>query len=138
MSKHNGPIEIKSIENKGLLSNKAGLLKAQFVQYPDCQQLKIWLPVTKHLKWDYKNYYIIDLEAQIIIQQGKAQEIISGNVEILIDTLEFPESQYVFEIESPKDCIHCLYFQKFSEEATIQIESQKKVEKEEDWRLMGW
>lgn len=115
MRPHFGIIELHKIENVGENSDQIGLLTADFVYYPDCQQLQIWLPKSQYSKSDYGNYQIVCNQTQAIQEQGLVEDIVSGNVKILFDTTGYPEGEYILEIEHPKNGKHCLHFQKHAE-----------------------
>ena len=115
MKQHNGIIELGSAENTGIAADLIGLLYAQFVYYPDCQQLQVWLPKTKFYKSDYGNYLILNKETQNIEEQGKVEDKVDGSVKMLFDTLYLSEGNYVLEIEDPLGGKLFLPFQKFFE-----------------------
>ncbi len=115
MTQHNGIIELHRIENVGDNSVKTGLLTAQFVRYPGCQQLKVWLPKSDYHKWDFGNYQIVKKSTQEIEEQGLVEDKVSGSSQMLFDTLGFSEGDYILEIEHPNGGKHCLHFQKHPE-----------------------
>lgn len=113
MIPHNGIIELGTIENTGDNADQLGILQAQFVHYPDCQQLQVWLP--EYGGNGYGNYRIVDKNTQTIIENALVTDKLSGNIKMLFDTLGLPESDYVLEIDHPKGGKHVLHFQKFAE-----------------------
>jgi hypothetical protein len=115
MSKHNGIIEIHTIENVGDNAGKMGLLTADFVHYLDCQQLKVWLPKSEYYKSDFGNYQFVKKSTHEIQEQGLVKDKVSGNIKMLFDTLCFSEGDYILEIEHPIEGKHCLHFQKHPE-----------------------
>ena len=113
---HNGLIEILRIENQGDHAGNTALLSAQFVHYPDCQQLQVWLPKSDYHKWDYGNYQLINTTTNSIEEHGLVQDKVGGSIEMLFDTLSFPEGYYLLKIEHPKGATLCLHFQKYPED----------------------
>lgn len=113
MIPHNGVIELGTIENTGDNADQLGILQAQFVHYPDCQQLQVWLP--EYGRNGYGSYRIIDKNTQTIIENALVQDKLSGSIKMLFDTLGLPDSDYVLEIDHPKGGKHVLHFQKFAE-----------------------
>lgn len=138
MEPHNGIIEIQTIENSGSHADHIGLLHVQFVHYPDCQQLQIWLPQSEYQKWDYGNYQIVNKTTQTIVEQGFAPDIITGSVKILFDTLGFPEGEFVFEIEHPTGSKHCLHFEKHREIIPGKPMLQVPPSTTDNWRETYW
>ena len=128
MTPHNGIIELGTIENVGDNANQIGLLTAQFVHYPDCQQLQVWLPKSEYFKRDYGNYQIVNKTTQTIEEQGLVEDKVSGSIQMLFDTIGFSEGDYVLEIEYPKGGKHILQFQKFAEDFIL--ETPKSIETE--------
>ena len=87
MAQHNGFIELHLIENTGENADKIGLLTAEFVHYTDCQQLKVWLPKSEYNKCDYGIYKIVNKLTQDIVEQELVELKVSGNTQMLFDTL---------------------------------------------------
>ena len=58
---------------------------------------------------------IVEKSTQTIEEQGLVANKVSGNIQMLFDTLGFSEGDYVLEIEYPKGGKHCLHFQKHAE-----------------------
>ncbi len=115
MEEHNGIIELHVIENIGDNADQVGLLKANFVYYPDSQQLQVWLPKSQYDKSDFGNYQIVHENTQSIVEQGFVKDKVSGSIKMLFDTLGFSEGDYNLEIEHPKGGKHRLHFQKHAE-----------------------
>jgi hypothetical protein len=111
MNDYFGKIELGTIENTGANAAAIGILKAQFVHYPDCQQLSIWLP--EYGGRDYGHLRIIDLTRQTVIEYYPVTERLSGSIKLLWDTLPFMPSDYKLEIDHPKGGQHVLYFTKY-------------------------
>ena len=109
----NGIIEIGTIQNVGERSEEIGLLTAKSVHYPDCQQLILWLP--EYGGAEYGSYCVTNKQSQTIQVQGLVAEKLNGSVQLVFDTLPWPSSDYVLEIEHPKNGKHVLHFQKLPE-----------------------
>ena len=114
MTPHNGIIELGTIENTGDNADQIGLLTAQFVHYPDCQQLQLWLP--EYGRNGYGNYRILDKNKQNVLENALVDDKLSGSIKMLFDTLALPEGAYTLEIDHPKGGKHVLHFQKFAED----------------------
>ncbi|MBL7784561.1 MAG: hypothetical protein JNM36_01510 [Chitinophagales bacterium] len=138
MTIHNGIIEIKKIENQGHNADKIGLLIVQFVHYPDCQQLQVWLPKSNYLNTDYGNYQIIKQDTQTLIESNLISNAISGGRQMLIDTIEYVTGTYLLAIEHPEGGTLCLYFQKNPEIHITEEEKKQALPRDDSWRLMGW
>ena len=115
MKIHNGIIEIGIIENTETATDQTGLLYAQFVFYPDSQQLQVWLPETKYYKSDYGNFLIKNMKTHIIEEQGRVEDKVSGSIKMVFDTLYLQEGNYILEVEHPIGGKLLLHFQKFYE-----------------------
>ena len=126
MTPHNGIIELGTIENTGDNADQIGLLKANFVHYPDCQQLTVWLP--EYGRNGYGNYRILDKNKQNVLENTLVDDKLSGSIQMLFDTLTLPESEYTLEIDHPKGGKHVLHFQKFEEDFVP--EKSKPIEPE--------
>ncbi|MEZ4852380.1 MAG: hypothetical protein R3B93_28110 [Bacteroidia bacterium] len=113
MISHNGIIELGTIENTGDNADQMGILHAQFVHYPDCQQLQVWLP--EYGRSGYGSYRIIDKNTQVIIENALVEDKLNGSIKMLFDTLGLPDSNYMLEIDHPKGGKHILHFQKIAE-----------------------
>lgn len=124
MIAHNGIIELGTIENTGDNADQVGLLHAQFVHYPDCQQLQIWLP--EYGSNGYGRYRIIDKNTQTILENALVEDKLNGSIQMLFDTLGLTDSDYVLEIDHPKGGKHLLHFQKFAE--YVMPEQPKPIE----------
>lgn len=139
MTPHNGIIEIQTIENSGNHADEMGLLTAQFVFYVDCQQLKVWLPKCDYHKWDYGNYRIVNKSTQAIVDRGSVEGKVSGNTQMLFDTLGYPDGEYLLEIEHPKGGLHCLHFHKHIEGFVPEsLRPPKPPSPDETMREMFW
>ncbi|MEP7197414.1 MAG: hypothetical protein ABI851_12910 [Saprospiraceae bacterium] len=137
MTMHNGIIELGSVENKGIQDDQIGLLHAQFVHYPNCQQLQVWLPESNFQKEDYGNYQIIIKATNKIEEQGKVQDKVSGSVQMLFDTLSLTEGDYTLEIEHPNGGKLCLHFHKCAEDIVLEATVPNQESNKEDslWKV---
>ncbi|MEZ5043239.1 MAG: hypothetical protein R2828_25310 [Saprospiraceae bacterium] len=110
MKQHDGILQIERIENTGDQKSGIGLITAKYVQYPDCQQLIIWLP---QYGWHgYGAIRLIDNRAKIILDERPVKERLNGGIQILWDTLEIAPGHYTIEIEHPQGGKHLLHFAK--------------------------
>lgn len=105
-----GDISIEAIENSGENAAQFGLLTAQSIHYPDCQQLVIWLP--QYGRSGYGSYHVRDRATRSTIAEGEIEQILNGSTQILFDTLTWPDGNYVLEIEHCNYCTHQLHFRK--------------------------
>lgn len=121
MKQHYGIIELGTIENIGEKGSEIDLIRAQFVHRPNYQQLTIWLP--QYGRQGYGNMRLINNKTQTVVEDKPVADKLNGSVQILLDTLEIPPSDYTIEIEHPKGGKHVLPFKKFAK--------RKEVKKEE-------
>ena len=112
MKQHYGIIELGTIENVGETGTEIDLIKAQFVHYPDCQQLTIWLP--QYGRQGYGNIRLINNKTKTVVADKPVADRLNGSVQILWDTLSIAPSDYTIEIEHPKGGKHILPFKKFA------------------------
>lgn len=112
MKQHYGIIELGTIENIGEKANEINLIKAQFVHYPDCQQLTIWLP--QYGRQGYGNIRLINNKTKTVVDDKPVADRLNGSIQILWDTLDIPPSDYTIEIEHPKGGKHILPFKKYA------------------------
>jgi hypothetical protein len=121
MKLHYGIIELGPIENVGEKASEIDLIKAQFVHYPDCQQLTIWLP--QYGRQGYGHIRLIDNKTKTVVDDKPVTDRLNGSVQILWDTLNIPPNDYTIEIEHPKGGKHILPFKKFAKTKDVK---QKK------------
>ncbi len=112
MKQHYGIIELGKIENICEMAMEIDLITAQFVHYPDCQQLTIWLP--QYGRQGYGNIRLINNNIKTIVDDKPVADRLNGSVQILWDTLDLPPSNYTLEIEHPKGGKHILHFRKYA------------------------
>ena len=79
----------------GLEHLRFGPENIKFVQYPDCQQLIIWLPA--HYQ-TYANIQIIDSGSGEIFMDDKIENVVSGSIQILINAMKIPNGSWKIRI----------------------------------------
>jgi hypothetical protein len=95
----------------------------RFVHYPDCQQLILWLP--DYFK-EYNDVNIRNKEDNIIIFDHKIEDIISGSIQILIDSLFIYPGVYELNVKKKDGMVHTVIFKKYPEGEMPKI-AQSKV-----------
>ena len=90
-----------------------------YVYYPDCQQLIMWLP---NDGYKYQTFKMIDLDRSQMIIEDPIQNRLSGSIQIIMDSLEFLPAHYCIEVDMAEIITHKLYFQKL--EPNIEIEEK--------------
>jgi len=84
----------------------------KLVHYPDCQQLVIWLP--EHgMFYDYIT--IQHQESQNVIYKAKIDDILSGSIQLILDSLMIPVGISVVTIVHQNKSIHEITIQKLEE-----------------------
>ena len=92
-----GYLEITSITNFSLINNeipedcKFTLGNFKFVQYPDCQQLILWLPDHGD---NYDSITLYRLKPEKEVWKKKISDILSGSIKIILDTSEIEPGKY--------------------------------------------
>lgn len=84
----------------------------RYVHYSDCQQLILWLP--DYFK-EYLDAVIRNIEDNKIIFDHKVENIISGSIQILIDTLFIYPGVYELNIKKKDGMVHTVLFKKYPE-----------------------
>jgi hypothetical protein len=114
-----GVIEILKVENifPAGAEDQGGenvMLKdhVSFVDYPDCQQMSLWLP--EYFR-EYQDAIIRNTVDQVVIFDQKVEHIINGSIKITLDTLFIPPGEYEFTITKKNALMHKLYFKKYPE-----------------------
>ncbi|MBK9256678.1 MAG: hypothetical protein IPM42_14415 [Saprospiraceae bacterium] len=91
----------------------------KFVHYPDCQQLILWLP--DHYR-QYENIQIQDLHSREIIFNHSIEEVISGSIQILIDTLFIHPGEFELTVKKKDGLQHIVQFKKYPEGQFPEVE----------------
>lgn len=120
MKQHYGIIELGTSENIGKKANEIDLITAQFVHYPDYQQLTIWLP--QYGRQGYGNIRLINNKTKTVVDDRPVSDRLNGSIQILWDTLDIPPSDYTIEIEHPKGGKHILPFKKYAKGKEVKKE----------------
>jgi hypothetical protein len=84
----------------------------QFVHYPDCQQIQIWLPEYYD---KYEKIIIAHMQTQNIIYSKMVSDVVSGSVKIVIDSLFIPVGEYCIQIISNQILVHSISIRKLNE-----------------------
>jgi hypothetical protein len=110
---YTGPIELISMETQASAEN---LTIPQFkennlriIHYPDCQQLVIMLPAYYTA---YKTIEIFKEDGGEIIYQADVNNIISGSVQIIIDSLFIPPGSFTINIIRFDEGLHKIKLRK--------------------------
>lgn len=105
---HEGVVDIGAETHAGAPAPLGGL-HAQFVRYPGCQQLQIWLPQASHL--GYTDLLISHADGGVMAQGG-VRDHCNGSVQLLFDTLAWPPGDYRVEVHHAQGWQHTLALHK--------------------------
>lgn len=84
----------------------------RFVEYPDCQQLQIWLPYPGN---EYERLRLVRIPEEQLQTEWMVTDVLSGSVQTLIDSSVIPPGDYRLEIEKQGHCVHCTTLTKYKE-----------------------
>ncbi|MBK7233062.1 MAG: hypothetical protein IPH93_12580 [Saprospiraceae bacterium] len=84
----------------------------KLVHYPDCQQLIIWLPEQGMF---YDNITIQHQESQRVIYKAKIDDILSGSIQLILDSLMIPVGISIVRIEHQNKSSHEITIEKLKE-----------------------
>ncbi|MFZ1255574.1 MAG: hypothetical protein WAR77_04435 [Saprospiraceae bacterium] len=143
MDQYFGVLEIRSISNikSTEQSTKSHFdfkemdsSNVQFVHYPDCQQLLIWLP---NPGMQYGSFRILQKENQSSIDQFQVPDKLSGSIQIIIDSSFIPPGIFNIIIDHNTGNQHTIDFEKYathevpkSENDNIEIKPDNNLIKE--------
>jgi len=113
MEQYFGVIVIGETGNVDAQEDIPGIEKTQFVHYPDCQQLSIWLPQSGY---DYGAMRLIDVPTQQVINECPTSHRLNGSIKLLWDTLEIAPGDYLIEIDHPDGWKHRIAIKKYPEQ----------------------
>lgn len=99
---------IDDVLEKDQLTGRA----VKIVHYAECQQLTLWLPTTGNL---YDQIAMTDKNTQIEIWRKDVAEILSGSIQIILDTLDYAPSEYIILITRKDGLQHLLHIKKYEE-----------------------
>ncbi|MBK8622284.1 MAG: hypothetical protein IPN79_11120 [Saprospiraceae bacterium] len=88
------------------------------VFYPDCQQLILWMPEPGHL---FDTMTIIDEKDNTLVFDRNIADILSGSVQIVLDTLHFAPGTYQLRVIRSGQLCFGMFFQKYAEGEEPQI-----------------
>ena len=83
------------------------------VHYPDCQQLIIWLP---EYYMEYDRIEITNAPKEELVYVAKIRDIISGSVQIILDTLFLSPGEFVILIYRKDTITYKVHLKKYREE----------------------
>lgn len=105
---HEGPVEIGRATQAGAPAG-LGPVTVEFVRYPGCQQLKLWLPQSGES--GYGELRVVGKGGRVIDRAAVAQRL-NGSVQLLWDTLAWPPGCYTLEIDHAQGWRHVLPLRK--------------------------
>lgn len=105
---HEGIITFSAIRNEGNGAPLQNFISVKFVRYPGSQQLVIWLPEPGYT--GYSDFVLLFQDK--IVNQGKVENILNGNVQTLWDTLGWQPGNYTLEFHHNEGWFHQLIFTK--------------------------
>lgn len=88
----------------------------KFVHYPDCQQLIIWLPEHGNL---YDTISLQEMEINQVIWKKQICDILSGSVQIVLDTLPISVGNFEISIIKKDGLNHKIQFVKYPEVVSL-------------------
>jgi hypothetical protein len=96
------------VDEKDQLTDRA----IKIVHYADCQQLTLWLPIPGNL---YDQISMTDKNTQVEVWRKDVAEILSGSIQIILDTLDYAPSEYSILISRKDGFRHLLHIKKYEE-----------------------
>ena len=97
----------------------------KIVHYPDCQQLIVWLPEYHDI---YEDISIKDILSGQNIYFKKISGIVSGSIQIIIDTLFIYPGEFVITISKIDGLQHNVTFVKYKEGVIPEVPDKTPVE----------
>jgi hypothetical protein len=107
---YHGQIALGSIASAGAPADLA-LPKVQFVHYPDCQQLIVWLPGYGR---DYGALRVERRDGADVWFAGTVDDKLSGSIQLLFDTVPLPPGSWRLCIEHRSGFRHVVEFDKLA------------------------
>lgn len=139
MKRYVGTILIGSIKNIQYVSasmeagntifNPLTETNVRFVHYPDCQQLIIWLT---HPGREYGNVRLKNNTTEFIVEEWPVTEKLSGNIQILWDTLMIAPGSYTIEIEYKNGWQHQIEIEKLAQGIVATVKAPEPVAAEKE------
>lgn len=108
----NGFTDALDVTNSEVSSINLEESGVKFIHYPDCQQLIIWLPEYGR---NYDVLVIKNINTEEIIFDKKVIDILSGSIQLLINTLPFPPGFFELKINKMNGFCHIISLTKFEE-----------------------
>lgn len=126
---HEGHIELSEPENLGA-PEAVGRLRTQFVRYPGCQQLVLWLPSSG---WVGYTTLRVRTDAGLVLVDRPVRDAVGGQIQILLDTYHWPPGSLVLCIEHEDGWCHRLRMDKSHDPRPIELpRSQALADPRED------
>lgn len=107
-SGHQGAMDVGPSEQPGA-PIVWGSLSAQFVRYPGCQQLQVWLPRAGWL--GYSHVRVRHADGRLLVD-ASVRELLQGELHLLFDTLAWPPGAMQLEIGHVDGWQHTLALRK--------------------------
>jgi hypothetical protein len=121
----NDVVQKKTIEEDKLLGDQ----HVKIVHYPDCQQMIIWLPSVGAL---YDAIAISEAKTGKEVWRKGIHEIISGSIQLVLDTLPLKPGKYTIQINKKDGLQHLLHIKKYKEGELPSVKTVIEVPSEED------
>jgi hypothetical protein len=138
MTDYYGKIEITAINNMqvdtdhsddgSFVFTRLEPKHVQFIHYPDCQQLCIWLP---YYGREYGKLRLYKKDQKEPVQEWEVTDLLSGSIQLIWDTLPVPVGDYVFIIEWKNGWQHHVIFSKHEVEVIPVKPIEKKLPQKE-------
>jgi hypothetical protein len=96
----------------------------KLVHYPESQQLVIWLPDSGRL---YDTIAIEDVNSNDIIWNKKADDILSGSIQLIINTLFLSPGDFRVSIVKSDSLVHRIYLKKYPQGVEPPVEKIQEI-----------
>ena len=111
-----GIIEMTNVQNEATDISPAPpqlpLPQIKIVHYPTCQQMIIWLPENG---WLYRDFILRNSETAEEVFRCPTNHLLSGTIQLLLDTLFIAPGNYDLKIEHNNGLVHQIDFKKYPE-----------------------
>ena len=98
----------------------------KFVQYPDCQQLIIWLPESSRY---YETISLLNTENNTEVWNQKIDDIVQGSVQMIFDSSVIPPGTYKILIIKSDGLHHVISLMKSSDyKPALEVKSEQEIE----------
>ncbi|MBK7886964.1 MAG: hypothetical protein IPJ86_06550 [Bacteroidetes bacterium] len=96
----------------------------KLVHYPESQQLVIWLPDSGRL---YDTIAIEDVNCNDIIWNKKVDDILSGSIQLIINTLFLSPGDFRVSIVKSDSLVHRIYLKKYPQGVEPPVEKIQEI-----------